>query len=169
MSSFTIRIDESVSHIAEELAGLSPDEARSRAPRIFPSMAEALVFAALIGFKAKRREEIIKPRSNPIASQIFESAQINGYVFLIGVASSKDIDVLRDESVQEAVLAFEEYAFGGFSEIQHWMEKGASTLFDTIINEMSEVAGELAKLEAASTQTKPVIIKKKPSKRLLKE
>jgi dnd system-associated protein 4 len=169
MDNFSIRIDESVSHIAEELAGRSPDGAPLGAPRIFPSMAEALVFAALIGFKVKRRKKIIKPRSNPIASQIFESAQIHGYIFLIGLASSKDIDVLRDESVQEAVVTFEEYAFGGFSEIQSWMEKGASTLFDTIILEMNDVAAELSKLKAASPQTKPVIIKKKPSKRLPKE
>lgn len=167
MSSFSIRIDERVANVAEELAGLDSagsDIGERRAVRLFPSMAEAVVFAALIGYGAQRREKLGTPRKNPISSQIFESAQLQGYVFLIAVADCDEIDILRDENLPAAVEVFEEYAFGGFLELLDYMEKSRHSLFDAVLARMTAVAAELSQSASSNTEV-PVIIRRK--KRLI--
>lgn len=163
MTSFSVRIDERVAAIAEQLAGL--DEAgETRADRsvarLFPSMAEAVVFAALIGFGANRREGLVTVRKNPISSQVFEASQLHGYVFLIPIAAQDEIDILRDENFPNAVKVFEEYALGGFLELVDYMEKSRLPLFDAVLALMTAQAADLANSRSRSSEV-PIIIRKK--------
>lgn len=168
MSSFQIRIDQSVAHIAEELAGITDDSSVSYGnQRIFPTMAEAINFAALVGFRAERRRPIENARKDPIRSQIFESNQLQGYIYLMAVANTGDIEILRDENFEESVQLYEEYAFGGFSEIEDWGKETGKPLFERILNEMTKVAAILQEAQhSQNSSKKPVIIRKKRSRSL---
>lgn len=163
MTNFQIRIDQSVAHIAEELAGIADDSASAHGnQRVFPTMAEAINFAALVGFRAKKKKAVENARKDPIRSQIFESNQLQGYICLIAVAETNDIDCLRDEGFEESVRLYEEYAFGGFLTIEQWGKESGKPLFERILNEMTNIAAEIQDNPLSqSDSSSPVIIKKR--------
>ena len=163
MTNFQIRIDQSVAHIAEELAGIADDSGSAYGNhRVFPTMAEAVNLAALVGFRAKKKKAIENARKNPIASHIFESNQLLGYVCLIAVAETNDIDCLRDEGFEESVKLYEEYAFGGFLTIEQWGKDSGKPLFERILNEMTKIAAQTQENSPGqSGSSPPVIIRKK--------
>ena len=165
MSTFTVRIDQSVAHIAEELAGITDDSSAAYGnQRVFPTMAEPLT-AALVGFRAKRKRPIETARKDPVRSSIFESNELQGYIYLLAVAETKEIEVLRDENFEESVQLYEEYAFGGFLEIEEWGKATGKPLFERVLNEMTAIAAKLQEdQKAQNAASKPVIIKKKKSR-----
>lgn len=166
MSTFTVRIDQSVAHIAEELAGITDDSSAAYGnQRVFPTMAEAINFAALVGFRANRKRAIETARKDPVRSSIFESNELQGYIYLLAVAETKEIEVLRDENFEESVQLYEEYAFGGFLEIEEWGKATGKPLFERVLNEMTAIAAKLQEdQKAQNAASKPVIMKKKKSR-----
>ena len=160
---FGIRIDQSVFYIVEELSGRN--EERNTVfgrQRVFTTMAEAINFAALIGYRAKRKCEVEDARSDPINSRTFESNQLQGYIYLIAVAETGDIKILEDENFEQCVQLYEEYAFGGLREIEDWVKTSGKPLFERILSEMTTIAASLQKTQATQNSSgKPIIIKKK--------
>lgn len=151
MSSFRVRIDERVSAIVETLSG----------PRsVFPTMAETLVFGALVGFRFSRREALGEVRRDPISSSVFESGNLQGYLYLLAVAVESDIAILRDDADDSYVRIFEEYALGGFLHIEDYMSAHGKSAEEAILSLMSDEAAAMRKQEE-ETRPKPKIVFKK--------
>src|SRR4051794_37978028 len=82
---------------------------------IFPTMRDALAFAAALGFSQKKRRGL-DGKSNEIPFRIFESKpEVIDFMYLIALLETGDKDLLRPttESEEKVATIFEEYASGG--------------------------------------------------------
>jgi dnd system-associated protein 4 len=90
---------------------------------IFPTIRELMCFVAVLGFEHKRR--------NPIQNEYFEVDSRNferseaavDLLYLIGLATEKNVDILREEEIDKMVSIFEEYAQGGFEILESWLRE----------------------------------------------
>lgn len=162
-----IRIDQSVATIPEQLAGINqPDDDlpsyMKNSLKLFNSMAEALVFASLLGASHNRSKPVENPRAYPIKFSIFESSELDSYIYLLAINESKGFELLEDESLDRAIMSFESYAFGGLEIISEWVEKSGKGLSEAILDQMSTVASEAIN-SRPRVKKKPTIMKKKRS------
>jgi dnd system-associated protein 4 len=108
------QFEETVRRLAEVQ---HPEAGRS----VFPTMRELVCFAAVLGFECERKRPI-DPQTNEIDGRIFSnSAQALDLLYLIGLADSRNIDILREEKEEEMIGIFEQYAQGGFEVIEGWL------------------------------------------------
>ena len=157
----SIRIEKSVGPILEELAG----QGATNTIKYFPSMAAAMVFAALVGRKYQSKRPIANVRENPISFEIFENGKLDSYVYLIGVSDKNSLDILNDEAISECFEIFEQYAHGGLLVISEWMDKKSNGLMEAILNEMADVASK--EIIQEREESKPtVVITTRPKTRI---
>lgn len=96
-----------------------PEAGRS----IFPTMRELMCFAAVLGFEYERRHHL-QSKTNEIDSRIFSnSPQALDLMYLIALATEKDVNILRDDNEEKMIQIFEEYAQGGFEVLQGWLRE----------------------------------------------
>lgn len=81
----------------------------SRSPFVKRTMADVFIFAAVFGFKYKKREKLKSPRPN-ITANAFDRGQ-TALLLTIPIMESGGIDVLFHN--REAITIIEEYANGG--------------------------------------------------------
>lgn len=99
---------------------------------VFPTIKALQCFAAVVGFDNKRRVELDRRNVENIEWHTFESTQHTHYIYLIALAETNDLNILKnkdDPSDSEPsegdnmFVIFEEYANGGFEIIQSWLNK----------------------------------------------
>lgn len=100
---------------------LAPRESGVVGP--FVTIRELLCFAAMLGFQKKRRVPLPDGPKEDIAFSTFDENDAYNYVFLIGVAETKSLEILKDGRENELQKIFEEYAQGGLDIIASWMTK----------------------------------------------
>jgi dnd system-associated protein 4 len=94
-----------------------PDSRKS----IFPTMREFMCFAAVVGFHEGKRTPL-KGDTFEIDARIFQnSQQAIDLLYLIALAGSRDVNILREERDDELTAIFEEYANGGLAKIADWI------------------------------------------------
>ncbi len=90
----------------------------------FQTFADAIVFAAALGAKHKRRiplGEISKREPSPIGQEVFVSRGYDLVIKLLGITATQDIKILsanEEKSENERLRIFEEYANGGLEILQ---------------------------------------------------
>lgn len=94
---------------------------------IFPTMRELIVFAAVLGFENGIRRPL-RGNVNEIDARQFESATDSGkramdLVYLIALAGTKEAEILRENSEDQMLTVFEEYANGGFEVLAGWLRE----------------------------------------------
>lgn len=90
---------------------------------VFPTIRELMCFAATLGFEHKRRNPI-QDEYLEIDSRNFENSETAvDLLYLIGLASEKNVNILRDEETDKMVSIFEEYAQGGFEILESWLRE----------------------------------------------
>ncbi len=101
---------------------------------IFPTMRELMCFAAVLGFEFDKRKPLDSD-TNEIDSRIFLNSEVAlDLLYLIGLATEKSVDILREENEEEMIRIFEEYAEGGFEILETWLlEKPEDTNGDNAI------------------------------------
>lgn len=111
----------------------------------FRSMAETMLFAASVGFSQDRREEFSEA-GEPIRYEIFRrSHTAEAFIDSLGVlVHSGDASILSDERLAERITIFEEYANGGFIEIQKAINSSRSRVMDVLL-EMVRRTGKTTK------------------------
>jgi dnd system-associated protein 4 len=88
---------------------------------IFPTMRELISFAAMLGFE-KQNPQLLKGETNEIDWRIWQNNQLAmDLLFLIPLAHSQSADILREESEDELLDIFEQYANGGLEILQGWL------------------------------------------------
>jgi len=98
---------------------------------VFPTIKALQCFAAVLGFDRKRRVELDRSNIDGIEWHTFSNDKLTRYIFLIALAETKDLNVLKyDESGNnevpqcgDMVKIFEEYANGGFEILSSWLDK----------------------------------------------
>ena len=97
----------------------------------FPTIKALQCYAAVIGFDQGRRDPLEKGDNDNIEWHTFNNDGYTEYIYLIALAESQNIGVLRyDEEIgdpkgfeEDMVKIFEEYSNGGFNIIQSWLDK----------------------------------------------
>jgi len=92
--------------------------------KIFSTYKDALLFAACLGFKRKKRVPFSKA-SEPIHLQYFNDEFNKTVINIIAVAESSDLLFMGKEKEAERIEIFEEYACGGLEIIknEYWDTK----------------------------------------------
>jgi len=95
-----------------------------RNKKVFDTYKDALIFAACLGFKRKKRVPFTKS-SEPISLQIFSDEFNKSVLNIISVAESSDLSHMGKEKEAERIAIFEEYACGGLEIIknEYWDTK----------------------------------------------
>lgn len=128
--------------------GVGPPEGK-----VFTDIKDIVVFAAMVGKRFERRESLEK---NPdgITLLTFGGAgsgakdnrvDQHNIIFMLSVLNKKNMECLRDESIEETIREFEEYANGGLSIIEGWLEASAWNPL-CILDEMVTLAKQDATL-----------------------
>ena len=89
----------------------------------FATIRELLCFAAMLGFAMDKRKKIPPGEVEDVARQQFEDNDSDDYIYLIGVAASGSLEILKDGNEEELRTIFEEYAQGGLDIIAAWMSQ----------------------------------------------
>jgi len=106
--------------------------------QVIPLIKTILCYAALIGFENESRKPLSNDKEN-IEWHTFDSDGHTDYIYLIALAETTDVNVLRydhENSSQEGegedmVKIFEEYANGGLYIIRSWFDKKADDAYGT--------------------------------------
>jgi dnd system-associated protein 4 len=94
---------------------------------IFVTKRDLLCFAAVLGFEGNRRNKILEKPSDFVDPRPFENSQEAMHLlYLVGLAVTKDVDCLRQDSEDELVTIFEEYADGGLCTLEDWLRETPS-------------------------------------------
>ncbi len=105
-----------------------------------------LLFAALLGFKNNRREQLGNVQSGEaIRQELFgNSPAWPGILYLIGLVESGTTDVLMasEDAEDKRVTSFEEYANGGLAILQEHFKAGNCNL-DSLLNFIQAQTAEI--------------------------
>lgn len=97
----------------------------------FSTIKSLQCYAAVLGFDQGRRETFERKNSENIEWHTFSNDDYTQYIYLIALAETNTIDVLRYDVEnsdtgglsEDMVRIFEEYAHGGFHILQSWMDR----------------------------------------------
>ena len=102
----------------EELMNLLKDKESG----VFSTLKSALIFAAALGFKHKKRLEFTDT-SEPIAITLFSDHQDQPFMYMLALTELNDVSYLRNENFSEVMRVFEEYAAGGLQFLDDYLDK----------------------------------------------
>lgn len=99
----------------------------------FSTKAEALVFAAAVGWSKKQRRpftEYLEPIRYHVVAR---SGTVESFISALAVLEHPDDpQILSDERVQDRITVFEEYANGGLVELQSKINTGRGTVREVL-------------------------------------
>ena len=97
----------------------------------FPTIKALQCYAAMVGFDQGRREALDRADTENIEWHTFNNDGYSEYIYLIALAKTRNLGVLRYDVEnsdtggfsEDMVKIFEEYANGGFQVLQSWLDK----------------------------------------------
>lgn len=97
----------------------------------FPTIKALQCYAAMLGFEEQRRKPFDKDEKENIEWHTFRNEGYTDYIYMIALAETQSLGVLRYDVENSAstgfgedmVKIFEEYANGGFHIMQAWLDK----------------------------------------------
>ncbi|PSH04046.1 MAG: DNA phosphorothioation-associated protein 4 [Acidobacteria bacterium] len=117
----TIRRAKSVANVVARLA--DAQHPTTRQP-IFGTFRDLLCFAAALGFEESRRVPLGKDTDDFVDRRPLENSDSTiDLMYLLALATTRNVDILRDESEEEVSLIFEEYANGGLEILAEWLKE----------------------------------------------
>jgi dnd system-associated protein 4 len=87
------------------------------ADEVFTTMADALVFAASVGYESRVRSEF-EAAAEPIRFSTFEARDSAHIIDLLAFAESGEVAILADARLEDRIAIFEELAEGGMAQIE---------------------------------------------------
>lgn len=90
--------------------------------RIFSTIKELMVFAALIGYQLDDYQPL-KPKvdKKDIKLRIYASTGHDAYIYLLALAKEPSLDILKDDNLRDAIGIFEAYCNAGLKHIDSWI------------------------------------------------
>ena len=140
--------------IIQKLMAKNPDTGVA----VFQHIKALQCFAAIVGYDQGRRVKLDRGNTENIEWHTFENTKHTHYIYLIALAESNDVNILKynvetSESSpsgedMDMVRIFEEYANGGFEIIRGWLSKSPGDPYgDKALLVAMEKAGYLKKDE----------------------
>ena len=108
---------------------------------LFEFNKDLMVFAAVLGYSLSEKERVDK-NGIQITLNTYSSDDKDGYIYLIALLEKRNVEILKQGNIREAVKIFEEYCNGGLSVIQSWMDdnpgdiEGVDTLVEKIFDQL---------------------------------
>lgn len=95
--------------------------------RVFNTVKELMVFAALIGYQLNEFQPIAsKSNTTPILLDTYSTTGHDAYIYLIALSKEPTLDMLKDENLRDAIGIFEGYCNGGLKLIDSWLMNNIS-------------------------------------------
>lgn len=89
---------------------------------VFATLRDLLCFAAALGFEEQCRVSLEGDQDDFVDGRVFSNHQPSlDLLYLVALASKRDMNVLRDENESEMVDIFEEFANGGLQILNDWL------------------------------------------------
>lgn len=104
----------------------------------FQTKQKALMFAAALGYHAGRRVPFASA-DEPIRWDVFERAGDDPFLAVLAVAVGGGLDILADETDDDAVAVFEEYANGGLAELEERVLNSPTDVLDELLRLLTSV------------------------------
>ena len=105
---------------------------------IFQTLKDAMIFAACLGFQTENRIPLAKEMGGNIDRVLFENTHDDSIIHLMGIAESKLVSSVDEDSDINQSSIFEEYAHGGFQMIRQWQENNPGDLLDAIFKGLKD-------------------------------
>jgi dnd system-associated protein 4 len=116
----TFRLNQRYEPLVDLLYGKPLKKANNQP--IFATKRDLLCFVAVLGFESEKKGKIEAKAVEFVDSRPFENSQeAMNLLYLVGLAVTKDADVLKEENEERLVDIFEQYADGGLSVLQEWL------------------------------------------------
>lgn len=91
---------------------------------VFPTFRDLLCFAATLGFETGTKLPLDSKSDDFVDGRVFAKDDLSmDLLYLIALAETKDVDILREENEDKIVEIFEEYANGGLQVITDWLRE----------------------------------------------
>ncbi len=96
-------------------------------PAIFPTIRDAMVFAASLGFQRREKREL-DTKTKLIEAEVFErNEESMTFLFALALAELGGSEILKEaQDASMIVQVFEEYAAGGLAIIEEWQQNTPS-------------------------------------------
>lgn len=121
----TFRLNQRYEPLVDLLYGKPLKKANNQP--IFATKRDLLCFAAVLGFETEKKGKIEAKAVEFVDSRPFENSQeAMNLLYLVGLAVTKDADVLKEENEEKLVDIFEQYADGGLSVMEEWLTETPS-------------------------------------------
>ncbi|MCV3211098.1 DNA phosphorothioation-associated protein 4 [Mesorhizobium sp. YC-39] len=112
--------------------------------RLFPTIRELLCFAAVLGYSENRKVPLDKTQGvEDISYQQFERGDAENLIYLIALADSQNVDVIREDNEDECARIFEEYANGGLGLIKDYLLRDGGEYPDRALTRLLHERGYL--------------------------
>lgn len=90
---------------------------------IFGTLRDLLCFAAALGYEEGRRVPLGKDADVFVDSRPLENSDDTiDLMYLLALAATRDVDILREEHEEDVSLIVEEYANGGLEILSEWLK-----------------------------------------------
>lgn len=109
--------------------------------RVFSTVKELMVFAALIGYQLDDYQPLeSKVNSTPILLDTYATTGHDAYIYLLALAKEPSLDILKDENLRDAIGIFEGYCNSGLKHIDDWVMSnvGESLMTNILFNQALE-------------------------------
>jgi len=112
---------------------------------VFEFNKDLMVFAAVVGYSNNFKESL-DPDSIQITLGTYSSDEKDGYIYLLALLEEKNVNILKENNVLEAVKIFEDYCNGGLSIINTWLAdnpgdiEGIDTLVEKIFDQLVQIS-----------------------------
>jgi len=117
--------------------------------RLFPTIRELLCFAAVLGFSEQRRVPLDRSQGvEDVSYQQFERGDAENLIFLLALAETEDVDILREGEEAKCAEIFEEYANGGLAIIKDHLLRAGGEYPDRALMSMLRDRGYLVPAQA---------------------
>ena len=142
MARVALRLDGQFSELISKLFD-EPD--KDTGDKLFPTLVDLMVFAAMVGrdkFKSCADAKLA-PNGREISSDVIQNKNRDGIAYLLALDDNRDGNILREENDKEMWGYLEKFASLGLQEIEIWLNGTGSLNVDPkdiILEKMKEIA-----------------------------
>lgn len=156
-----VRRNNKYKEVVELLVFGSLDGKKNLDKKIFDNIKDLIVFAAMVGKKLEKEEEVNSKENTAIVLGTFSGSgsskgsrvDQHNIIFMFGLLSYKDMNYMRDEHVAEVIDVFERYSNGGLSIIKDWLIESAWNPL-IILEKMTDIIN--------TSQTDGIVVEENP-------
>jgi len=108
--------------------------------RVFPSMRDLLVFAAVLGKAEERRVELGRAHPDGIRVSLFDGQEHRQLIDTLAILEQPDdLEILGDDRLEDRIHIFEEYVNGGLEILGMYLSEKAGMRAEEVIQLVTDL------------------------------